>query len=82
MRELRAAAAKQADRCVAGVAWCGMWRVEGVFPYAGIRIGGHRVVLYRIADWLKNDKKLLNVKRSRQLGCTWALCGKNRHNAF
>ena len=40
MRELRAAAAKQADRCVAGVAWCGMWRVEGVFPYAGIRIGG------------------------------------------
>ena len=38
--ELRAAAAKQADTCVAGVAWCGMWRVEGVFPYVGIRIGG------------------------------------------
>ena len=40
MRELRAAAAKQADTCVAGVAWCWMWRVEGVSPYVGIRIGG------------------------------------------
>ena len=40
IQELRAAAAKQADTCVAGVAWCGMWRVEGVFPYVGIRIGG------------------------------------------
>ena len=27
IRELCAAAAKQADTCVAGVAWCGMWRV-------------------------------------------------------
>ena len=34
MQELRAAAAKQADACVAGVAWCGMWRVEGVSPSA------------------------------------------------
>ena len=40
MQELRAAAAKQADTCVAGVAWCGMWTVEGVSPYVGIRIGG------------------------------------------
>ena len=28
MQELRAAAAKQADTCVAGVAWCGMWRAR------------------------------------------------------
>ena len=37
---VRAAAVKQADTCVAGVAWCGMWRVEGTSPYVGIRIGG------------------------------------------
>ena len=29
IQELRAATAKQADTCVAGVAWCGMQRVEG-----------------------------------------------------
>ena len=40
MQELRVAPAKQADTCVADVAWCGMWRVEGVSPYAGIRMGG------------------------------------------
>ena len=40
IRELRAAAAKQVDTCVAGVAWYGMWRVEGVSPYVGIRSGG------------------------------------------
>ena len=38
-KELRAAAAKQADTSVAGVTWCGMWMVE-VSPYVGIRIGG------------------------------------------
>ena len=36
--ELRAVAAKQADTCVAGVAWRGMWRVEEVSPHVGIRI--------------------------------------------
>ena len=30
---------RQTDTCVAGVAWCGMWRAE-VPPYVGIRIGG------------------------------------------
>ena len=35
MQELRAAAAKQADACVAGVALSVMWRVEGVSPYVG-----------------------------------------------
>ena len=41
MLGLRAAAAKQADNtCVARVVWYGMWRVEGVSPYVGIRIGG------------------------------------------
>ena len=39
-KELRAAAAKQADTCVAGVALCAMWSVEGVSPYVGIRMGG------------------------------------------
>ena len=34
---LCAAAAKQADTCVAGGV-CGMWRVE-ISPYVGIRIG-------------------------------------------
>ena len=38
MRDLRAAAAKQADTCVASVALYGMWRVEGVSPYVGIHI--------------------------------------------
>ena len=40
MRKLRAATAKQAHTSVAGEAWCGMWRVEGVSPYVGIRTGG------------------------------------------
>ena len=40
MPELRAAAVKQADNaCVARVVWCGIWRVEGVSLYVGIRIG-------------------------------------------
>ena len=39
MQDLRAAAAKQANTCVAGVALHGVWRVEGVSPYAGIHIG-------------------------------------------
>ena len=38
MQEFRAAAAKQAVTCVAGVSWCR--GVEGVSPYVGIRIGG------------------------------------------
>ena len=38
-QELSAAAAEQADTCVAGVAWCGMWRAE-VSPCVGIYIGG------------------------------------------
>ena len=39
-QELHAAATKQAGTCVARVAWCGVWRVERVSPYVGIRIGG------------------------------------------
>ena len=30
----------QANTCVACVAGCGVWRVEGFFSYVGIRIGG------------------------------------------
>lgn len=37
-KELPAAAAKQAYTWVAGVARCGMGRVEEVYPYVGIRI--------------------------------------------
>ena len=40
MQELRAVAARKPDTCVAGVAICGMWKVEGVFPCVGINIGG------------------------------------------
>ena len=57
MQELRATAAKQEDTCVAGVAWCGMWWVEGISPCVGIRVGGIGWELWRIADWLTNDKK-------------------------
>ena len=63
--ELRAAAAKQADKCIAGVAWRGMWRVEEVSPHVGIRIGGIGWTPRRIVDWLEIDKN----KQSRQLGC-------------
>ena len=82
MQELRAAAANKADTCVAGVAWCVMWRVEGVSPYVGICIGGDKVELWRIADWLKNDTEQLKVRQSRQLRCTLSLSGENRRNAF
>ena len=40
MQELRAAATKQADTCVARMAWCGEWRVKRVSPYVGVRMGG------------------------------------------
>ena len=29
--------------------------------------GGHRVELWKASDWLKNDKKQLKVKQSRQI---------------
>ena len=35
-----------------------------------------------IADWLKSNKRQLDVKQNRQLGCTWTLCGTNRHSVF
>ena len=81
MQELRTAAAKQADTCVAGVrgVGCGEWRG---LPVRRHSYRGHRMELWRIADWPKNDQKQLKVKQSRQLGCIWALSGKNRHNAF
>ena len=41
---LRAAAAKQADTCVARVAWCGVWRVEGS-PRTAAFVEGHRLEL-------------------------------------
>ena len=77
--ELRAAAAKQATSVTC--CWCGVaWDVdgEGGLPARRHSDRGHRVEPWRIADWLKNDKN----KQSRQLGCTWALSGKNRRNAF
>ena len=38
--------------------------------------------LWRIADWLKNDKKTVEAKQSRQLGCTWALSGQTSTTRF
>ena len=66
MQELRAAAAKQADMCVAGVALYGMWRVEGVSPYVGIHTGG---IGWKYGGPLIAKKKLilLKVKQRRQL---------------
>ena len=43
-QEIRAAAAKQADTCVARVAWCGVWRVEGS-PRTAAFVEGHRLEL-------------------------------------
>ena len=62
MQQLRAAAAKrakQADTCAAGVAWCGMWRVEGGGgrPVRRHSYRGHRVGLWRTADWKKKRPK-------------------------
>ena len=49
--------------------WCGVvWDVEGGgdLPVRRHSYRGHRVELWRIADRLKNDKKQLKVKQSRQ----------------
>ena len=87
MQELRAAGAKQADTsymcCWCGVVWYGIWKVKGVSPYVGIRIGG-RVQLWRIADWLRNDKKTA-VESQAESSTTQVYLGfvrQNRHNAF
>ena len=57
MQELRAATAKREDTCIAGVAWCEMWRAEsgGGLPVRRYSYRGHKVDLWTIADWLKND---------------------------
>ena len=77
LQERRAAAAKQAT-CVTCY-WCGvLWDAEGggglsVRRHSSTR-RRHRVKAWRIADWLKNDKKkTVEVKQSRQLGCIWYL---------
>ena len=48
-----------ADTCVARMAWCGVWRVEGVSPYVGTRMGGirRRMEILRASDWLKKLQK-------------------------
>ena len=61
------------------MAWGVVWRVERISPYVGIRMGGIGwMELWRASDWLRNDKKQLKVKQSRQtqvylLRCTWGL---------
>ena len=66
-QEILAAAANQADTCVARVAWCGGWRVEGVSPCIDIPIGGigwnygGSLIGYKTTT-----KKRLKVKQSRQ----------------
>ena len=67
--------------------WCGVvWDAEsgGGLPVHRHSYRGHRVELWMIADLyrLKCSKRQLNVKQNRQLGCTWALCGTNRHSVF
>ena len=63
LQELRAAAAKQADTCVAGAALYGMWRVS---PYVGIHIGGTGWI-YGGPLIAKKTQILLKVKQRRQL---------------
>ena len=49
------------------MAWGVVWRVERISPYVGIRMGGIGwMELWRASDWLRNDKKQLKVKQSRQ----------------
>ena len=45
-----------------------VWGVEGGrgLPFRRHSHGGHRPELCRASDWLENDKKLLEVKQSRQ----------------
>ena len=38
----------------------------GGLPVRRHSYGGHRVELWRASDWLKNEKKQLKVKQSRQ----------------
>ena len=49
---------------------CKDWRDLSVRRHSCTR-RKHRVELWRIADWLKNSKKNIEVKQNRQLGCTW-----------
>ena len=52
--------------------WCGVvWDVKGGggLPVRRHSCRGHRVELWRIADWLQNDKKKLKAKQIRHLGC-------------
>ena len=66
LQELRAAAAKQADACVAGVALSVMWRVTGVSPCVDMHIRGVRWT-YGEPLIEKKTQVQLNVKQSRQL---------------
>ena len=80
MERLRAAAAKQTNAYVAGVAWGVMCDLEGAGDLLLPRhsYSGHIVELWKIADWLKNDIEQLKVKLGRRPGCTWALYGDSR----
>ena len=77
MLELRAAAAKQAaNTCVARVVWCGMRRMDGL-AVRRHSYRGHRMDIWRIFDWLTNDKKQFKV-RVDKLACPWALFGQKQ----
>jgi len=71
---------RQIYTCVARMPWCGGWRVEGGrgLPVRRHSYGAHTGELCRASDWLKNDKKRLKVKLSRQLGCIWASSGRKQ----
>ena len=80
MQQLRAAAAKQTNACVACVAWGVMCDLEGAGDLLVRRhsYSGHMVELWKITDWLKNDIEQLKVTLSRQPGFTWASYGESR----
>ena len=76
LQELRAAAAKQAT-CVT-CCWCGvLWDAAGggVSPCVGIRVlvGGIGWNYGGSLIGSKNDQKTVEIKESRQFGCTWYL---------
>ena len=79
MQELRAAAARQADTCIQRLLVRHGVRCGAGLPVRRHSYRGCRVEVWTIADWLNNDRKQPKVKQSRQLGCTRALSGTNRH---
>ena len=57
--------------------WCGVvWDVDGG---GGLSVRRHSYRGHRVVTM--EDRKTIESQADRQLECTWALSGKNRHNA-